>query len=148
MGKAEILARSIIKIGRSSPPSRAIRPDRQRLFASGALRLVRIAQTAFSDWRSLLCEGLSGCYATKANMDQFVRSQNVERYRHLLERVPDESNRQHIINLLHSNDAPTRMVRRGYFGAVARTFGVAAARRRCDRLFIFGQLRSQSAIGC
>ena len=37
-GEAEILARSIIKMGRSSPPSRAIRPDRQRLFASGALR--------------------------------------------------------------------------------------------------------------
>ena len=38
-----------------------------------------------------------------------------------------------------ANDAPTRMVRQGYFGAVARTFGVAAARRRCDQLFIFGQ---------
>ena len=33
-------------------------------------------------------------------MDQFVRSQNVERYRRLLERVPDEPDRQHIINLL------------------------------------------------
>ena len=33
-------------------------------------------------------------------MDQFVRSQNVERYRRLLERVTDELDRQHIINLL------------------------------------------------
>jgi hypothetical protein len=33
-------------------------------------------------------------------MDQFVRSQNVERYRRLLERVTDESDRQQIINLL------------------------------------------------
>jgi hypothetical protein len=33
-------------------------------------------------------------------MDQFVRSQNVERYRRLLERVTDESDRQLIITLL------------------------------------------------
>jgi hypothetical protein len=33
-------------------------------------------------------------------MDRFVRSQNVEHYRRLLERVTDESNRQQIINLL------------------------------------------------
>ena len=33
-------------------------------------------------------------------MDEFVRSQNVARYRRLLERVTDESNRQQIINLL------------------------------------------------
>ena len=54
--------------------------------------LFRLAQPA--------SEGLSGCYATEANMDQFVRSQNVERYRRLLERVTDESDRQQIINLL------------------------------------------------
>ena len=33
-------------------------------------------------------------------MDQFVRSQNVKRYRRLLERVTDESDRPQIINLL------------------------------------------------
>ena len=33
-------------------------------------------------------------------MGEFVRSQNVERYRRLLERVTDESDRQQIINLL------------------------------------------------
>jgi hypothetical protein len=33
-------------------------------------------------------------------MDQFIRSQNVERYRRLLERVTDKSDRQQIINLL------------------------------------------------
>jgi hypothetical protein len=54
--------------------------------------LLRLAQPA--------SEGLSGCYATEANMDQFVRSQNVARYRRLLERVTDETDRQHIINLL------------------------------------------------
>jgi hypothetical protein len=64
------------------------------------LRVVRIAQTAFSDWRSLQARGLSGSYATEANVDQFVRSRNVERYRRLLERVTEESDRQQIINLL------------------------------------------------
>ena len=54
--------------------------------------LFRLAQPA--------SEGLSGCYATEANTDQFVRSQNVACYRRLLERVTDESDRQHIINLL------------------------------------------------
>ena len=44
------------------------------------------------------------------------------------------------------NDAPTRMVRQGYFGAVARTFGVAAA---AAISFLFSvRIRSQSAIGC
>ena len=33
-------------------------------------------------------------------MDQFVRSQNVARYRRLLERVSEESDRQTIIKLL------------------------------------------------
>ena len=33
-------------------------------------------------------------------MEQFVRSQNVERYGLLLERVIDKSDRQQIINLL------------------------------------------------
>ena len=45
-------------------------------------------------------EGLRGSYATEANLDQFVRSRNVERYRRLLERVTDESDREQIINLL------------------------------------------------
>ena len=33
-------------------------------------------------------------------MDKFIRSQNVGRYRRLLERVTEESERQLIINLL------------------------------------------------
>jgi hypothetical protein len=33
-------------------------------------------------------------------MERFVRSQNVERYRRLLERVTDEIDRQQVINLL------------------------------------------------
>ena len=33
-------------------------------------------------------------------MDKFIRSQKVERYSRLLERVTEESDRQHIINLL------------------------------------------------
>jgi hypothetical protein len=33
-------------------------------------------------------------------MDKFIRSQNVKRYRRLLERVTEESDRQLIINLL------------------------------------------------
>jgi hypothetical protein len=33
-------------------------------------------------------------------MGEFIRSQNVKRYRRLLERVTDESDRQQIINLL------------------------------------------------
>jgi len=34
------------------------------------------------------------------NMDQFIRTQNVEHYRRLLERVIEESARQTILNLL------------------------------------------------
>jgi hypothetical protein len=34
------------------------------------------------------------------NMDRFIRCQNVERYRRLLERVTEESDRQTILNLL------------------------------------------------
>jgi hypothetical protein len=34
------------------------------------------------------------------NMDRFIRCQNVERYRRLLERVTEESARQIIVNLL------------------------------------------------
>jgi hypothetical protein len=33
-------------------------------------------------------------------MDQFIRAQNVARYRRLLERVTEESDRQRILNLL------------------------------------------------
>ena len=33
-------------------------------------------------------------------MDKFIRSQNVERYRRLLERLTEQSDRQLIINLL------------------------------------------------
>jgi hypothetical protein len=33
-------------------------------------------------------------------MERFIRSQNVERFRRLLERVAEESDRQKIINLL------------------------------------------------
>jgi hypothetical protein len=33
-------------------------------------------------------------------MDRFIRSQNVERYRRLLERVTEESHREQIIKLL------------------------------------------------
>ena len=33
-------------------------------------------------------------------MEQFIRCQNVERFRRLLERVTEESDRQKIINLL------------------------------------------------
>jgi hypothetical protein len=33
-------------------------------------------------------------------MDRFIRSQNVEHYRHLLDRVTEGSHREQIINLL------------------------------------------------
>ena len=33
-------------------------------------------------------------------MDQFIRTQNVERYRRLLERVSEESDRQTILSLI------------------------------------------------
>jgi hypothetical protein len=36
----------------------------------------------------------------RANMDQFIRTQNVARYRGLLERVTEESDRQTVFNLL------------------------------------------------
>jgi hypothetical protein len=62
--------------------------------------VVRIAQIAFADWAQPTKEGLSGLLSTESNMDQFVRSQNVARYRRLLERVSEESDRQTIIKLL------------------------------------------------
>jgi hypothetical protein len=36
----------------------------------------------------------------EANVDRFIRSQNVERYRRLLERVTEQSDRQKILDLL------------------------------------------------
>jgi hypothetical protein len=36
----------------------------------------------------------------EANMDKFIRSENVARYRRLLERVTEQSDRQQILNLL------------------------------------------------
>ena len=36
----------------------------------------------------------------EANVDGFIRSQNVERYRRLLERVTEQSDREKIQNLL------------------------------------------------
>ena len=45
-------------------------------------------------------EGPSGSLYTEAKMDQFVRSQNVERYRRLPEPVTDELDREQIIKLL------------------------------------------------
>ena len=62
------------------------------------LRVFKIAQTAFADWAQPAKRG--GLLSTEANMDQFVRSQNVARYRRLLERVTEESDRQTIIKLL------------------------------------------------
>ena len=53
-----------------------------------------------STGRSLQARALSGLLSTESNMDQFVRSQNVARYRRLLERVTEESDRQTIIKLL------------------------------------------------
>ncbi len=35
-----------------------------------------------------------------ANMERFIRSQNIERFRRLLERVTEQSDRQKIMNLL------------------------------------------------
>jgi hypothetical protein len=45
-------------------------------------------------------EPTRGSRERRANMDQFIRSQNVARYRRLLERVTEESDRQTIFNLL------------------------------------------------
>ena len=44
--------------------------------------------------------GLQRLLSTEADTGELVRSQNVQRYRRLLERVTDVSDRQHIINLL------------------------------------------------
>ena len=56
-------------------------------------------------------------------MDQFVRSQNVERYRRLLERVTDESDRQQIINLLAEERKKQKDVwRSGLVASMAANF--------------------------
>jgi len=60
-------------------------------------KVIKIAQTALSGGRSLQARGSR---ERRANMDQFIRTQNVERYRRLLERVTEESARQTIFNLL------------------------------------------------
>ena len=60
------------------------------------LKVVKIAQTAFSGRYSMY----TGALINGANMERFIRSQNVERFRRLLERVAEESDRQKIINLL------------------------------------------------
>ena len=41
-----------------------------------------------------------GALINGANMERFIRSQNVERFRRLLERVTEQSDRQKITNLL------------------------------------------------
>ena len=41
-----------------------------------------------------------GPFINGANMERFIRSQNVERFRRLLERVTEQSDRQKIMNLL------------------------------------------------
>jgi hypothetical protein len=57
-------------------------------------------------------------------MDQFVRSQNVERYRRLLERVTDEPDREQIINLLaeERKKQKKRRWRSGLIASMAANF--------------------------
>jgi hypothetical protein len=62
-----------------------------------SFKLIKIAQTALSGGRSLQARG---SHEWRANMDQFIRTQNVEHYRRLLERVTEESARQTIFDLL------------------------------------------------
>jgi hypothetical protein len=57
--------------------------------------VIKIAQTALPGGRSM-----TGSRERRADMGQFIRAQNVERYRRLLERVTEESDRQTIFNLL------------------------------------------------
>jgi hypothetical protein len=65
---------------------------------SASLRVVRIAQTAFSARRSLQLRVLSGSYERRPTWVSL--SHPIEHYRRLLERVTEESDRQQIINLL------------------------------------------------
>jgi len=60
--------------------------------------VVKIAQTAFSGAYSMYTG--EGALINGANMERFIRCQNVERFRRLLDRVTEESDRQMIINLL------------------------------------------------
>ena len=64
-------------------------------------KVIKIAQTALSGGRSLQARGSR---ERRANMDQFIRTQNVERYRRVLERVTEElADRQFSIYLPKSN---------------------------------------------
>jgi hypothetical protein len=71
-----------------------------RTFPSASLSLLVLK------WSKLLrppCQADAACSGgreRRANMDQFIRTQNVERYRRLLERVTEESARQTIFNLV------------------------------------------------
>ena len=56
-------------------------------------------------------------------MERFIRSQNVERYRRLLERVTDESDREQIINLLaKQRKKQKRRWRSGLVASMAANF--------------------------
>jgi hypothetical protein len=57
-------------------------------------------------------------------MDKFIRSQKVERYSRLLERVTEESDRQLIINLLaeSSRSKKTLAIRSGKSDGMAASF--------------------------
>ena len=58
--------------------------------------MVKIAQTAVSNPDSLQARGL----ITEADMNQFIRRRNVERYWRLLDCLSDDSDRQTILQLL------------------------------------------------
>ena len=60
------------------------------------MEVVKIAQTAFFGRYSMY----TGSLINGVNMERFIRSQNVERFRRLLERVTEQSDRQKITNLL------------------------------------------------
>ena len=60
------------------------------------MEVVKIAQTAFFGSYSMY----TGSLINGVNMERFIRSQNVERFRRLLERVTEQSDRQKITNLL------------------------------------------------
>jgi len=59
--------------------------------------MFKIAQTALSGGRRLQRRG---SLERRANMDQFIQTQNVERYRRLLARVSEKSDRQTILSPL------------------------------------------------
>jgi hypothetical protein len=132
-------------MGRSSPPSGAIRPDRQRFFVSGALgQGDRLSVVGLIRRSHVLKDDGSAQRFGIGRTDPCWPSLHNNRSGPRMEAAPVGKGR--LSNSDHSNDAPTRMVRRGYFGANLRR-SRRAPPLRSEFLFSVSYVRSRQSVG-